>query len=71
MPLPLRHPATATLDVEVERDMELLLNRIGGPTARLARRVVRSPLLRRWLRTAADSALAQRVARAWSRLTNR
>ena len=71
MPFPLRHPATATLDVEVERDMELLLNRIGGPTARLARRVVRSPLLRRWLRTAADSAPAQRVARAWSRLTNR
>ena len=71
MPFPLRHPATVTLDIEVEREMELLLSRIGGPTAQLARRMVRSPLLRRRLRTAADSAPAQRVARAWSRLINR
>lgn len=71
MPFPLHHPATVALDVEVERELELLLSRVGGRTATLARRVVRSPRLRRALRRAADSGPARRAQRAVSRMTQR
>ncbi len=69
--LPLHHPATVALDVEVERELELILGRVGGRTARLARKVVRSPRLRHVARTAVNSRVAVRVARTASRLTDR
>ena len=71
MPFPLRHPAEVALDVEVERELELSLSRVGGRTAVAARRVVRSPALRRVLRSAAYSAPARAGARTASRLTDR
>ncbi|UDY23614.1 glycosyltransferase family A protein [Nocardioides sp. Kera G14] len=71
MAFPLVHPDTVVLDVEVERELELILNRVGGRTATLARRLVRSPTMRRVLRSAADSAPATATARALSRLTTR
>jgi hypothetical protein len=63
---PLRHPAVA-LNTEVERELELALNRVGGRGAQLARRLIKSPKLRRLLRTLAHSRLAVTVMRAWSR----
>ena len=37
MAFPLVHPAAVIVDVEVERELELILNRVGGRMARLAR----------------------------------
>ncbi len=70
MGFPLVHPEVV-LDVEIERELELVLNRIGGRVARVARRLVRSPRLRGFLRSAADSKPATSAARAVSRLTDR
>lgn len=69
MPFPLRHPDRVALDVEVERELELLLARIGGRSARIARRVIKSPTMRKVLRGAVHSAPATYVARKASRLT--
>lgn len=69
--LPLHHPAAVALNVEVERELELILSRVGGRTARLARKIVRSPRLRHVARTAVNSRVAVRVARTASRLTDR
>lgn len=71
MPFPLRHPAEVALDVEVERELELLLNRVGGRAARLGRRLIRSPRLRALARRAAYSQTAVRITRTASRLTHR
>jgi hypothetical protein len=71
MPFPLRHPAAVAMDVEVERELELVLNRVGGRTARLARRLIRSSRLRRLARSAADSRVAVTSVRLASRLTQR
>jgi hypothetical protein len=71
MPFPLRHPAAVRLHPEVERELELLLNRVGGRAARAARRLVRSPRLRRLLRTAVNSRWAVSLNRASSRMTGR
>lgn len=70
MRFPLVHP-DVVIDVEVERELELVLNRIGGRGARLARSLVRSPGLRRLLRSAADSPPATSAARSVSRLRDR
>lgn len=64
---PLHHPAAIERDVEVERDLELLLNRVGGRTATVLRRLVRSPRLRSALRRTANSRLAVSVTRTLSR----
>jgi hypothetical protein len=66
---PLRHPAAVGLDVEVERELELTLSRVGGRGAQLARRIVRSPRLRTLLLRLADSRFARFVSRTISRLT--
>ena len=71
MTFPLRHPAAVALNADVERELELLLNRVGGPAARIARRLVRSPKLRRLLRGAVNSRLAVAAARTLSRATSR
>lgn len=71
MPLPLQHPAQVALDVEVERELELLLNRVGGRAAKVARWFIRSPRLRNLARRAAHSQAAVRAVRAASRITNR
>ena len=71
MPMPLRHPTQVTLDEAVERELELELNRVGGRAARIARRLVRSPRLRRLLRSAAHSGPAVRAARLTSQLGRR
>lgn len=71
MSFPLAHPAVVAVDVEVERELELILNRVGGRTARLARRLVRSPRMRRVLRSAADSRAATGLARTLSRMSDR
>lgn len=63
---PLHHP-TVQRDVEIERELELLLNRVGGRAAVLARRLVSSPRLRAALRKVAHSDLAQRATRRLSR----
>jgi hypothetical protein len=69
--LPLRHPAAVALDVEVERELELVLSRVGGRAAKLARRIVRSPRLRNVARKTVNSRVAVRAARSASRLTDR
>jgi hypothetical protein len=71
MAFPLRHPADVALDVEVERELELRLSRVGGPAAKLARKVIRSPRLRRAARAAVNSAPATSAARLAARLTQR
>jgi len=71
MPFPLHHPASVTLNADVERELELLLSRVGGPAAQIARRVVRSPKLRSLLRDLVSSRLAVAAARTWSRATSR
>lgn len=60
---PLRHPPAVTLHVEVERELELELARVGGRAARIARRLVRSPMLRRAIRAAVYSAPARNAVR--------
>lgn len=71
MAFPLVHPEDVLVDVEVERELELILNRVGGRTARLARRLVRSPRMRRVLRSAADSRAATSLVRTLSRMNDR
>jgi hypothetical protein len=68
---PLRHPADVVVDAEVERDLELVLSRVGGRTARAARRLIRSPGARRIARSIAYSRPVVRFSRSWSRLTSR
>jgi hypothetical protein len=71
MDFPLHHPGAVVVDTEVERELELLLNRVGGRAARVARKLVRSPRARRVLRRMADSKTAVRASRAASRLRDR
>jgi hypothetical protein len=71
MPQPLRHPDRVALDVEVERELELLLNRVGGPTTELARRLITNPRLRAVARRALHSRAAVRATRVASRITDR
>ena len=52
---PLRHPAEVALSADVERELELVLSRVGGRAATLARQVLRSPRLRHAARTAVNS----------------
>ncbi len=63
MPEPLRHPDRVALDVEVERELELLLTRVGGP-CRPDRPAgwSRSPTMRRVAAGAVHSAPATYVA---------
>lgn len=68
---PLRHPAAVTLNVEVERELELELARVGGRTAMIARRLVRSPMLRRAIRAAVYSGPARRAVRQGSKIRQR
>jgi hypothetical protein len=63
MTFPLRHPARVELNADVERELELVLSRLGGRAAMLARRFVRSPRLRRAARTAVNSRPATAVHR--------
>ena len=71
MPMPLRHPDRVALDVEVERELELLLSRVGGGAAQRARRMVTNPHLRKVGRAALHSRAAATASRAFSRLTDR
>ena len=71
MAFPLTHPGEVALDVAVERELELHLNRVGGPLARGARKLIRSPRLRRVARAAVNSAPATSAARLAARLTQR
>ncbi|GAB3855523.1 hemolytic protein HlpA [Nocardioides maradonensis] len=71
MPLPLRHPAAVALDVEVERDLELLLARVGGRTVEAARRMVTNPRLRSVGRKVLHSDAMARATRLASRITDR
>ncbi|WP_183099399.1 glycosyltransferase family 2 protein [Nocardioides pelophilus] len=71
MEFPLRHPAEVALNVEVERELELHLNRVGGPAAQLARKVIKSPRLRRAARAAVNSRPAKGAARVASRMAQR
>jgi len=71
MPQPIRHPAQVVLDVEVERELELLLSRVGGQTADRARRVVTNPRLRAVARAVLHSGTTARATRLASRLTDR
>ncbi|GAC1385115.1 MAG: hemolytic protein HlpA [Marmoricola sp.] len=69
--LPLVHPCEVSLDREVERDLELLLLRIGGPMATRLRPFMRSPRVRTAARRIAHSKVAIRLARFVSRLRDR
>ncbi len=71
MEFPLRHPAHVALNVDVERELELHLNRVGGPAARLARKLIRSPRLRRAARAVVNSRAVTSAARFASRMTQR
>jgi hypothetical protein len=71
MEFPLRHPAQVAIDVDVERELELHLNRVGGPAARLGRKLIRSPRLRRAARSAVNSRPAKSAARLAARMTQR
>jgi len=71
MPMPLVHPAVVALDVEVERELELLLSRVGGRTAQLARRLITHPRLRAVARAALHSRAAAHATRVASRVTDR
>jgi hypothetical protein len=71
MSFPLRHPAAVTLHPEVERELELFLERLGGPVAMFARRVVRSPRLRHAARTAVNSTAVRSAHRFASRRLGR
>ncbi|KAA1427473.1 glycosyltransferase family 2 protein [Nocardioides antri] len=71
MEFPLKHPPEVALNVEVERELELHLNRVGGPAARLARKVIKSPRLRRAARAAVNSRPAKGAARVASRMAQR
>jgi hypothetical protein len=71
MPQPLHHPAKVTLDVEIERELELLLSRVGGRTAQRARELVTNPRLRRVARAILHSETTARATRLASRLTDR
>jgi len=68
---PLEHPAEVAVDVELERELELVLSRVGGRTARALRRLVRAPRARRALRGIAYSRPAVGFTRTWSRVTSR
>lgn len=68
---PIRHPHQVRLNVEVERELELALSRVGGRVARMARRLVRSQTLRDVARSTANSRAAVGVARTASRLVDR
>lgn len=68
---PLRHPAQVVLNEDVERELELELARIGGRAAQLARRVVRSPILRKAVRRVIHSAPARGATRQASRMMQR
>jgi hypothetical protein len=71
MPQPLRHPTQVVLDVEVERELELLLSRVGGRTVERARRAVTNPRVRGVARAILHSETAARASRLVSRLTDR
>ena len=71
MPLPLTHPAGVRLDLEVERDLELLLSRVGGRTVEMARRMVTNPRLRSAGRKVLHSNATARATRLASRLLDR
>ena len=71
MVFPLQHPSQVALNVDVERELELHLNRVGGPAAQMARRLIKSPKLRRVARAAVNSRPARSAARAASRMTQR
>lgn len=71
MPLPLQHPAVVALDAEVERELELLMSRIGGPGVVFARKVITHPKLRAVAREALHSKAAVSAVRFASRLRDR
>ncbi len=71
MPLPLHHPAAVVLDVEVERDLELLLSRVGGRTVEFARRMVTNPRVRNVGRKVLHSNAMASATRFASRITDR
>ncbi len=68
---PCATPRSVALDVDVERELELHLNRVGGPTARFARKLIRSPRLRRAARAVVNSRPVTSAARVASRITQR
>ncbi len=71
MAFPLVHPPDVVIDAAIERELELILNRVGGRAARVTRRLVRSRRIRRVLRSVADSRAATGLARTLSRMSDR
>ena len=70
MAFPLRHPDEVALNVAVERELELILDRVGGPLAIMARRYVTSPRLRHAARLAVNTRAARGLHRTFSRLVS-
>jgi hypothetical protein len=68
---PLNHPSEVAVDPELERELELVLSRVGGRTARALRRLVRAPRARHRLRRLAYSRPAVAFTRTWSRISSR
>ena len=63
MGFPLVHPSSVALNRDVERELELILSRVGGRAATLARQVIRSPRLRQVARRLVNSRPATAVHR--------
>ncbi|MFJ9317579.1 hypothetical protein ACIRN4_25550 [Pimelobacter simplex] len=68
---PLHHPAQVALSTDVERELELVLSRVGGRAATIARQVLRSPRLRHAARTAVNSRAATATHRFLTQLGER
>lgn len=67
MSFPLRHPPRVELDRNIERELELVLSRVGGRMAVVARGFVRSPRLRRVARAVVHSGPSRAAARVLAR----
>ena len=63
MPFPLRHPSEVALNLEVEKELELVLLRTDGRLSRLARRLIRPLWLRALVRRAITRPLVWRAVR--------
>ncbi len=68
---PLTHPQSVVLNAEVERELELVLSRVGGRGAMLARRLIRSPRVRHAGRTLINSRAGIATHRFISRIGSR
>lgn len=65
---PLVHPTAMAINADVERELELVLSRVGGRGAQLARRVITSPRLRHAARSLVNSRAGRGTHRFVTRL---